>query len=192
MMKYLRTFQTTVNKGFTLVELLVSLTILAVLTAIALPNMNEYLIKTRVDNEISALHRLLLTARNTAVNSGKNVTICPLSVFNVCTDNWEDEISVFTNTTNNTTFTSASEQIIKVKAKLSTGDSLKFNQASIVYSATGALVGGVNSEFIYCPAEDTDLARGINISLSGRIYASQDTDDDGKDEDRTGSEFSCS
>ena len=35
------------------------------------------------------------------------------------------------------------------------------------------------------------LARGVNIALSGRAYLTQDTDNDGKDEDRNGNELNC-
>lgn len=179
-------------QGFTLIELLISVSIVGVLLMVALPNLSSYLVKSRVDNEISELHRLILTARNAAINSGKNVTLCPLSSSNVCGTNWQNELSVFNNTADNTKFDSATEQIIKIRAKIATGDTLKLSQTSLVYSPTGRLISGNNSVFTYCPKDYADLARGIDISLSGRVYASQDTDNDDKDEDRSGNEFSCS
>lgn len=179
-------------QGFTLIELLISVSIVGVLLMVALPNLSSYLVKSRVDNEISELHRLILTARNAAINSGKNVTLCPLSSSNVCGTNWQNELSVFNNTADNTKFDSATEQIIKIRAKIATGDTLKLSQTSLVYSPTGRLISGSNSVFTYCPKDYADLARGIDISLSGRVYASQDTDNDDKDEDRSGNEFSCS
>lgn len=178
-------------QGFTLIELLISVSIIGVMLMVALPNLSSYLVKSRVDNEISELHRLILTARNAAINSGKNVTLCPLSTSNVCSTNWHNELTVFNNTANTSKFDSTTEQIIKVKAKIKTNDTLKLNQASLVYSPTGRLISGNNSVFTYCPKDYSDLARGINISLSGRVYASQDTDNDNKDEDRSGNEFTC-
>jgi type IV fimbrial biogenesis protein FimT len=179
-------------QGFTLIELLISVSIIGVLLMVALPNLSSYLVKSRVDNEISELHRLILTARNAAINSGKNVTLCPLSSGNVCGTNWQNELSVFNNTADNTKFDSTTEQVVKVRAKIATGDTLKLSQTSLVYSPTGRLISGNNSVFTYCPKDHADLARGIDISLSGRVYASQDTDNDDKDEDRSGNEFSCS
>ncbi|MDT0604454.1 GspH/FimT family pseudopilin [Thalassotalea castellviae] len=181
-----------VHQGFTLIELLVSVSIIGVLMMIAIPNLNSYLVESRVDNEISELHRLILTARNTAINSGKNVTLCPLSTSNVCGTDWKKELTVFNNTADNTKFDSTNEQVIKVKAAIKTNDSLTLNQTSLVYSPTGRLISGNNSVFIYCPKDYPELARGINISLSGRVYASQDTDNDDKDEDRSGNELTCS
>lgn len=180
----------TLSKGFTLIELLVSIAILGVVIAIAAPDLSYFSAKSSVDNQISELHRLILTARNTAVNTGKNVTICPLSE-GACTTNWQNELSVFTNTTDNAKYTAASEELIKTKAKIPEGGRLKFNQASLIYTPSGRLISGNNSLFIYCSDYDENLSRGINISLSGRIYASQDTDGDDKDEDRDGNELSC-
>ena len=123
-----------INLGFTLVELMVGIAIIAILMAVALPNLNDYIIKSRVDNEISELQRLILTARNTAINSGRNVTLCPLSSANTCSTNWGNELTVFTNTALETTYTPATEQIIKVKEKVSNNDVLTFNQASLIYT----------------------------------------------------------
>mgnify|MGYP000380327780 CR=1 FL=1 len=65
--------------GFTITELLIGIFIIGILTAVAVPSLGSFMLQSRVDNEISELQRLLLTARNSAVNSGKNVTVCPLS-----------------------------------------------------------------------------------------------------------------
>ncbi|WP_284242998.1 GspH/FimT family pseudopilin [Thalassotalea insulae] len=178
-------------QGFTLIELLISISILGVLLAIGVPSLSEYMVQTRVDSQIAELHRLVLTARNTAINSGKNVTICPLSEGS-CTGNWKAELSVFTNEDDDTKYDAADEDIVKVKGKVESGDTLKFNQARITYTPTGRLVSGANSLFSFCPSNYAELSRGVSISLSGRIYTTQDTDNDGKDEDRDGNEISCS
>lgn len=191
-------FKKTINKkslqGFTITELLIGIAIVGILTAIAGPSLSEFIIKSRVDNEVSETHRLILSARNTAINSGKNITICPLTG-KTCGTDWKSELSVFTNTdntlVNNKTFESAGEELVKVKGQVSTGDTLTFSQSIIIFSPTGRLVSGGNGRFSYCPKGRNDLARGVEISLSGRVYATSDTDNDGKDENRDGTEVSC-
>jgi type IV fimbrial biogenesis protein FimT len=181
-------------KGFTIVELLVGIAIVGILTAIAGPSLGQFIVQSRVDNEISEIHRLVLTARNSAINSGKNVTFCPLNGTS-CSSNWDNELSIFTNSdntlANNNSYIVANEDLIKVKGKIANGDSLVFSQNIIIFAPTGRLVSGGNGSFSYCPKDNNDLSRGVEISLPGRVYVTSDTDNDNKDENRDGTEVSC-
>jgi type IV fimbrial biogenesis protein FimT/type IV fimbrial biogenesis protein FimU len=186
------------KQGFTLIELMVAIAVVSILSAIALPSMNDFLVRMRVDNEISEMQRLLLTARNMAINTGKNTTVCPLSS-GVCTSNWQNEVSVFTNDVNslaNGNAFAANDELVKVREAIRSGDKLQFANAansitSVIYTPSGRLITAQGS-FSYCPKGDADRSRGIDISISGRSYTSSDTDSDDKDENRTGNEIVCS
>ncbi|MGB1261534.1 MAG: GspH/FimT family pseudopilin [Cognaticolwellia sp.] len=181
-------------KGFTITELLIGIAIIGILTSIAAPSLSQFMIQSRVDNEISEIHRLMLSARNAAINTGKSVTVCPLSGKD-CGTNWKGELSVFTNnentTANNKSYDSSNDELIKIKGKVATGDKLNFSESLIVFAPTGRLISGGNGTFSYCPKDKADLSRGIDISLSGRVYATSDTDKDGKDETRDGTDVKC-
>jgi len=179
--------------GFTLVELMISIAIAAILMVIALPNFNSFLVDTRVDNEISQLQRLLLTARNTAINAEQSVTICPLNASNLCDTNWHNEISVFIDIDRDKVYEPISdERIIIVKGAIDSNDKLQYGQDSIIYTPTGNISGGVSaSPFKYCPKNYDTKSRGITVSSSGRSYVTSDTDNDNIDEDRSGSEITC-
>jgi type IV fimbrial biogenesis protein FimT/type IV fimbrial biogenesis protein FimU len=183
------------KQGFTLIELIVAIAVVAILSTIALPSMNEFLVKMRVDNQITEIQRLLLTARNVAINTGKNTTVCPLSS-GVCTTNWQNEVSVFTNDANtlaNSNTFAANDELVKVKEPIKSGDKLQFAHVSVIYTPSGQLVAPtVVSTFKYCPKNNTKKSRGIDLSISGRSYISEDIDSDGKDEDRDGDEITCS
>lgn len=181
------------QRAFTIVELLVGIAIVAILLTLALPSMNSFIIKMRVDNEISELQRLLLTARSMAISTGKNTTVCPLNGSGKCTTNWQNKLSVFTNSDNtlatNNTFL-APDELVKVKETIKTGDRLQYAQKSVIFSPDGRIITTA-AKFNYCPKDKSELSRGIDVSISGRSYTSSDTDNDNKDEDRNNTEITC-
>ncbi len=182
--------------GFTLIEALITIAILISLTTIAIPSFANFTVKVRVDNEISALHRLLLLARNHAVSKERFVTICPLNSSGQCTSNWQEELSVFYDDNKNKELDIESEEtLIKVKLAIKSGDKLQYAQGrtALIYAPSGRLaIWGGNGTFRYCPKDHSSKSRGIVISGAGRFYSTSDLDLDGLDENRSGREVSCS
>ena len=66
--------------GFTLLETLIALGILAVLSALALPNFASMLARTRVDASLSAFANSLHFARNEAISRNRTVLLCRTAV----------------------------------------------------------------------------------------------------------------
>lgn len=181
--------------GFTIIETLVSLAIMLSLIAIGIPNLNNFIVYTRVDNEIFTLHRLLLIARNTALTSNTKVTLCPLDVQDKCQNLWHQELSVFTDINNNKIYEPLlNEQLVAHKAAIKTGDKLQYGKTRIglTYEATGHLVGwGQNATFSYCPQHHKDKSRGIVVATSGRAYASAANKTNSKNIRRSGAKIKC-
>ncbi|MDO6487952.1 GspH/FimT family pseudopilin [Colwellia sp. 6_MG-2023] len=179
-------------KGVTLLELIISVSITAILAIIVIPNFNDFIVKMRVDNEISKLHRMLIMARNTAINSGQNTILCPLNTTSQCSEHWGNELSIFIDNNNNKTF-DPDEKILQIKEGITVGDQLVYGigRTMITFKSTGQLSGLANGTFRYCPKDYKEHSRGIIVARSGRVYQSSDLDNDGVDENRGNTEISC-
>jgi len=187
-------YQLKLYLGMTLIELMVGISITSILTSIALPNFNEFIVQLRVDNEISRLGRLLLVARNHSINSGENVIICPLENSSECSTSWHEELSVFIDSNGNKKFDLADgELLITTKSAIKSDDILIYgkNRNKITYQPTGHLFGLSNGTLRYCPKEYEEKSRGIVIARSGRFYSTTDINSDGKDETRSKVVITC-
>jgi type IV fimbrial biogenesis protein FimT len=178
------------SKGFTLIELMITIAIAAIMIAIAVPSLNVFIVKMRIDNEISQLNRLVLSARNGAITLEQNVILCPIEA-GECTANWKNELTTFIDNDNNGKFLAANDTLVKIKAANTSGDVITYaGQTSIRFSPTGVL-SSVASQFLYCPKSDKTLARAIVLSPSGRTYVTTDRDNNGKDKFRLGGNVIC-
>ena len=179
-------------KGFTLIELMVSVSVTSILLTIAIPNFSDFIVQMRVDNEISQLHRLLLITRNAAINTGQKAIICPLNKALECTDQWKNELSVFVDINDNKKL-DVNEEVIRIRAAINEGDKLAYGKGrnKITFKPSGQLSGLANGTFRYCPQHHDQKARGIVIARSGRLYQSSDNNNDGIDENRGNKKISC-
>ena len=183
------------NVGLTLIELIISIAIMSILAAITIPNFNAFLVQLRVDNEISQLHRMLLNARNGAINYQMPVTVCPLDLQNRCSSQWGNEIAVFIDLNSNNIYEpNNNDVLLRTKSAITTSDKLQYGlrRNRIIYAPTGRTSGwGSNGTFKYCPKDYPDKSRAISVATSGRVYTSTDIDNDNIDELRSGIEILC-
>lgn len=171
------------KRGFSLIEIMISIAVLAILTTIALPSLGEFIVKLKVDNKVSELQRMLLTARNTAINTGLNVSVCPINVNRTdCTGaaDWSGVIGII-----------SQNQVIKEISPINATDKLQFAFDRVTYNASGQLTANNAGTFSFCPHANEDFSRAVIISLSGRTFLSSDNNGDGKDQDRQGANIVC-
>jgi type IV fimbrial biogenesis protein FimT len=65
------------ERGFTLIELMVAIAILAILLGVGIPSFANIIIATRVKNAGIDLHTSLMAARSAAITRNTTVTITP-------------------------------------------------------------------------------------------------------------------
>lgn len=183
-----------ITRGFTLIELIISVSVTSILAAIAIPNYSDFIVKMRVDNEISQLYRMLLITRNSAISNGSKAILCPLDESYQCTTQWKNELSVFIDVNDNKAFDiDSGEKVLKIKSSILHGDTLLYGQGRnmITFKPTGNLSGLANGTFRYCPKNHKDKSRGIIVARSGRLYQSEDINNDGFDENRSYKKITC-
>jgi type IV fimbrial biogenesis protein FimT len=77
--------------GFTLIELMVTIAIMAVLLTLAAPSFRTLLLNNRLNSQVNALFGGLNYARSTALSANTVITVCPVGASNspICGGNWQ-------------------------------------------------------------------------------------------------------
>lgn len=155
------------NNGFTLVEMLTVLSIVAIMTTLVLPGLAQLTRKQQLQSARQNLVDAAQMARSTAVNDGTLTVMCGSADGQHCDNNkrWEGHVLVFTDKDHN--------------HDLNGNDTLLFNQAlsngfllgtrsSLEFNGTG---GGYMGSWLYCarsrPLSETSFK--LVVSLGGRI-----------------------
>lgn len=143
-------------RGFTLVELLVTVTLIGILAVIAIPNFRDSLQKNRADTEVSDLQRALNYARLEAITRGVTTSIKP-TVANAA---WTTPLNVVV---------TADGTILRVIPGMSDGAALDIpsSTTTISFNNLGALVAPSTALTVtYTRGTNT---RTLALCLNGRI-----------------------
>lgn len=173
------------SRGFTLIELMITLMVVGVLVGVAVPSFQALMTRNRLVAEINELVGTLQFARSEAVKRGQDVVVCKSATGLTCTTsgNWEQGWMVFVDVDGDGAYDSG-EEIINVVSALSgaaKGDVLS-GSGDPVNRVRFNRLGSTPSfgSFKLCgPDNDARKARQIFIAASGRIRLAQDTDGDG-------------
>ena len=76
------------QRGFTLIELMVTLSVAAILLTVAVPNFQIFVMNNRMATQANDLITALNLARSEAVKRAANVTVCASSNTTSCTGTW--------------------------------------------------------------------------------------------------------
>ena len=175
------------TQGFTIIELMVTIAVLAVAVAIAVPAYTNMLINNRMASKINEYVASLHYARSEAVKRGANVRACASSDGLTCTNSgdWDQGWIVLVD---------ATSTLLNVYPPLSGGDTLVksgLQPRSIRFDGNG-MSAGFNGTVTLCDRDgDIKKARAVVISNAGRIQLAADNNGDGIVENGSGVNVTC-
>lgn len=147
-------------RGFTLVELVVTLAILGIILTIAIPNFQSMLASNRMASQANDVITAMSLARSEAVKRAAQVTVCASSDGATCGTNWAQGWVV----------RDAGGNVLRVFRGLN-GNSTLVSSAggSVVFTATGSTTLAANATLTLCPPAPAIVqGRVIQIERSGR------------------------
>jgi type IV fimbrial biogenesis protein FimT len=164
--------------GFSLLELLVTLSIAGILVGLAAPSFNGILLDSQRTVAVNSFVQSIYLARSTAAYQGRTVSICRSTDGDTCsngTANWQQGWIVFVNTDRDEPpMRDANERILSVQGAWS-GGIVTSNRRSFSFRPYQHAV--VNGSLVFCDHRGPTHARAIIINIAGRPrLATRDSD----------------
>jgi type IV fimbrial biogenesis protein FimT len=156
-----------------MIELLVTVSIAAILLTLAVPNFRDFLLNSRLSSQALDLVTALNYAKSEATKRNVTINVCKnADAVTVCTGaatGWSNGWQVVVDNNNDCDGNDAGETVLKVWPALE-GNTLCYNGATgdrIRFQNTG-FTPGFAGTYRFCDSRGTANARSVTVSLLGR------------------------
>lgn len=161
--------------GFTLIELMITLAVLAILIGLAAPSMNDLIRNNRVASVASEFGSAITYTRAEAIKRGQQIVLCqssdPSATPPTCANagGWQQGWLAFVDSNSNSSFDNG-ETILRVWQTPSPGADISSTNPSIVFNARG--MPTATDTYTVCM---NTLSRILSINAAGRLNISAGT-----------------
>jgi len=163
------------KRGFTLVELLMTMVIAGILLALAAPSFHSFIQNNRISSQANELLTTLATARSEAIKRKQSVIVCSSSDGSTCTGSWNEGWIVFADTDNDGTVDAG--ELLRVWGPLTGGSTIITNPAGTISTSFDRLGGASNNVTFQLRIQDCkgDKARDLILRTSGSVEITPQT-----------------
>lgn len=193
--------QPTRHSGFSLLELLVVLLIVAALMVLAGPSFTTSLQNSRLQSAVGALGTDMAFARSEATTRREPVTLCASTDGNSCAGSaWESGWVVFVDDgagggTSGNGSRDGSETLLKVAEASSAGVTIRSQNFAygnwVMLQGSGRLGFAEGGTFVFCDSRGIENAMAVNLNGVGYVRLAEDNDGDDVPEDDLGAPTKC-
>lgn len=156
------------DRGFTLLELIITILISAVVFGLAVPSMAGTLARQRQSAEINALFHAVHQARKESIMRRKVVSICPSSDGFACSPSfdWSDGWLMFENKDRDSPPHIDIGEPVLVRHRTEDQVRITANRKGFTFRAT--FLRATNGTFVLCDQKDRISPKALVVSYTGR------------------------
>ena len=180
------------SAGFTLVELMITLIVLAIAVSIGIPSLNQLVTSNRHSELLNQYLGAFAMARSQAVTNKTITAICPLDSSAACHDNWNQPVSIFPDADKDQKPDHGEIwRVVTIETESFNINSRTAGSGSFHFGSDGMIHGGTGSVVI-CPEKASSKQMTyLAVSLGGRARYTTDEDGDGKISLSWGGNITC-
>lgn len=157
------------SKGFTLVELMITLVVIGVVAAIAFPSFQSLIRSSRVTTAHNELIGMVNLARNDAIRNNQGGVVCGSSNGTTCSGQWGGGMMVFSDSDGDGVFSSG-ETVLRYTA-FNSALTVTGPAAPIAFDGRGRRRAGANQIVTLRPVNcgGQPLQSTLTINASGQV-----------------------
>ncbi len=154
-----------IELGFTLIELMVTLLVFAIILTIAIPSFHTIILNNRLNTSSDSVVSALNYARSTALYTNNTVLFCPFNSANstTCGTNWSTGWIIVTQPAIGTSV------LIKSQENSPNGPTITANNNSVTFNSQGSASSQTN--FSFCDDRGASFAHSVEIMTTGYIQS---------------------